>query len=87
MAEIYYVCPKCGSYQFMSSNVYRLSNRIEIIDKLCSYCNTEKVLINVNQKFYYKNEFENHILNTYLKNYPQFDENLYLERISKEQSK
>lgn len=83
MAEIYYVCPKCGCYQFITSNVKKLSNEIKKIDKSCVYCNEEKVLISINKDFRSEEEFNNHILNTYLKNYPQFNEDLYIQRMNK----
>lgn len=78
--QILYICPHCGAYTTV------LQENIKNANPQCSFCETNRILIN-EKPTKDKRKFENHILTTYLKNYPQFDENLYLERISKEQNK
>lgn len=78
--QFLYICPHCGAYTTV------LQENIKNTNSQCSFCKADRILLNEKPTID-KKEFENHIFNTYLKNYPQFDENLYLERISKEQRK
>ena len=78
--QILYICPHCGAYTTV------LQENIKNANPQCSFCKTDRILLN-EKPTKDKRKFENYIFTTYLKNYPQFDEKLYLERISKEQSK
>lgn len=78
--EFLYICPHCGAYASV------LQENIKNANKQCYYCKTDRILLN-EKPTKNKSKFDNYLFNTYLKNYPQFDEKLYLERIGKEQSK